>query len=355
MSAALQRIIDERIAAKGGITVAEYMELALYHPQHGYYASRAQRSGRAGDFYTSVDAGPLFGACIAQFLNSRLHQITNSPTAFDLVEVAAGNGRLSRDILDAAEREYPNVYSAVHLHLVERSPEARAAQRETLGPHARKLASSGGELPPRIDGAIVANELLDAMPCHLVEMSDEGLRELYVTRDHVLESAPLSDERIAVQLTRAGARLEPGWRAEVSLAAAAWVTAAARALASGTLLLFDYGHRADALYDARHSAGTLVRYAGHRVDDRWLESPGDCDLTAHVDFTTVQLAAEAEGLRLAAFMDQTRFLVENGIANRLPTGSSVAEVRARLQARTLISPEGLGGTIKVMALERPAR
>src|SRR5512140_1518203 len=114
MSAELQQIIDERIAATGGMTVAEYMELALYHPRLGYYAARAQRSGRGGDFYTSVDAGPLFGACIAQYLHSQLHQFTNSP--IDLVEAAAGNGRLSCDILDAIASDYPDVYGAIRLH-----------------------------------------------------------------------------------------------------------------------------------------------------------------------------------------------------------------------------------------------
>ena len=359
MGAQLQSILDERIAATGGITVAEYMELALYHPRYGYYASRAQRSGRGGDFYTSVDAGPLFGACIAQFLNARFHQLTNSPTTFDVVEAAAGNGRLSRDILDTAQREFPGFYSAIRLHLVERSPRARAAQRETLGPHAGKLTSSGEGLPARVEGAVIANELLDAMPCHLVEMTDAGLRELYVVGQAfradglALEARELSNAEVAAQLARGGARLEPGWRAEVSIEASAWVSAAARALASGTLLLFDYGHRAEELYNDRHSSGTLVRYAGHRMDDRWLEDPGEGDLTAHVDFTSVQIAAEAEGLRLAGFVDQTRFLIDNGIADRLPTGSSVADVRARLQARTLISPEGLGGTIRAMALDRP--
>ena len=351
MGAELQHIIDTRIAAAGGITVAEYMELALYHPEHGYYASRAQRSGRGGDFYTSVDVGPLFGACIAQFVNSQLHQFADSP--IDLVEAAAGNGRLSRDILDAAAAEYPALYERLRLHLVERSAPARDAQRETLGPHADTLASSGDDLPPAIHGAIVANELLDAMPCHLVEMTDDGLRELFVVEGRALEARPLSDPAVGDQLARAGARLEPGWRAEVSLAAAAWTSRAARALRTGALLIFDYGHEANELYSPRHAAGTLVRYTAHRMDDRWLEDPGECDLTAHVDFTTVRLEAERAGLRRAAFTTQSRFLIEHGIAGRLPTGSTLPEVRQRLRARTLIAPEGLGGTINVMVLESP--
>lgn len=352
MSAQLEQIIERRIAESGGITVAEFMELALYHPQFGYYTSRAQRSGRGGDFYTSVDAGPLFGACIAQFLhNSSIHHPANSPT--DLVEAAAGNGRLSRDILDAAAAEYPDLYAGIRLHLVEQSAAAREAQEQTLGPHARKLAGTGPDLPAQVRGTIVANELLDAMPCHLVEMTDAGLREVYVVGDRRLELRPLSDAAIAAQLARADARLQPGWRAEVSLRAAAWVSQAARVLERGALLLFDYGHEAPELYSERHAAGTLVRYARHQVDERWLQDPGDADLTAHVDFTTVRQAAEDAGLRLALFTTQTRFLIDHGIADRLPTGQAVGDIRQRLRARTLIAPEGLGGTIKVMVLERP--
>jgi len=361
MGAALQQIIDARIAEAGRVTAAEYMELALYHPALGYYASRAQRSGKAGDFYTSVDVGPLFGACLAQFLNAQFvgrspdHEITRSPHPFDLVEAGAGNGRLSRDILDAAAREYPEFYASIRLHLVERSTAARAAQRETLGPHAGLLASSGDTLPPSIAGAILANELLDAMPVHLVRMTDAGVRELYVVRDegrYRLAPGPLSSASIAEQLAACDAQLEPGWQAEVSLAAAAWIETAARALTRGTLLVLDYGHEAPVLYSASHAEGTIVRYCGHRMDDRWLESPGDCDLTAHVNFTQVRRCAEHAGLRVRSFTDQTRFLIDHGIADRLPAGGSAAEVRQRLRARTLIAPEGLGGTIKVMTLER---
>jgi SAM-dependent MidA family methyltransferase len=357
----LHRAIDDRIAERGGVTVAEFMELALYHPVDGYYATRAQRSGRNGDFYTSVDAGPLLGACIWRYLALRC---PTSPDRFDLVEVGAGSGRLARDILDAAKRETPALYAATRLHLVERSFAARAAHLATLGPHANKLAYSGDRIPSAVRGAIVANELLDALSCHIVEMTDGGLCEVYVTTQndragasapYALDLRPLSDPAIAMQLERAGVRLDVGCRAEVSLAAPQLVTEAARALESGDLLILDYGYEARELYSAARPEGTLARYSNHRIDDRWLEDPGGCDLTTHVDFTTVRRAAESEGLRLVRFSDQTRFLLDCGIAALLPSGTSVTAVRQRLGARTLLSPEGLGGTIKVLVMERPER
>jgi SAM-dependent MidA family methyltransferase len=352
-----QHVIAERIRESGHITVAEFMEIALYHPECGYYATRAQRSGRAGDFYTSVDVGPLFGACLAQHL-ARLHERNVAQGAFDLVEAAAGNGRLSKDILDAARRDFPALYSSLRLHLVERSDTARAQQVPTLGGHAPKLASSGASLPARIRGAIVANELLDAMPCHVVTMTEEGLREVFVTLDRAPERfapvrAPLSTPEISAQLDRVGARIERGWIAEVNLEATRWIAQAAKAIEDGELLLVDYGHEARDLYSPAHATGTLVRYRGHRVDGRWTESPGECDLSAHVDFSAVRIAAETGGLQMVAFSDQTRFLIECGLLDRLPMGSSTSDVRQRLAARSLLAPEGLGGTMKVMILQRP--
>src|SRR6476660_7133471 len=145
------------------MTVAAFMDLALYDPGFGYYARAAQRSGRAGDFFTSVDVGPLFG----QLLEIQLEEMTrmlNSGFGIqhaDLVEAGAGNGRLSADILRAARRRDPGFYDAIRLHLVEASAEARRAQPATLGDVAERLTSSGPTLPGSFEGVLIANELLD--------------------------------------------------------------------------------------------------------------------------------------------------------------------------------------------------
>lgn len=355
----IESVIEKRIADAGPLTVAEYMDLALYHPSLGYYATRAQRSGRAGDFYTSVDAGPLFGACLAQYLARRYREspspkIRNSPTHFDLVDAGAGNGRLARDILDTAAREFPDFYGAIRLHLVERSPAARDAQREVLGPHRETLVSAGCAIPREIHGAVIANELLDALPCHLVEMTPNGLREVYVAAGLTPLVGPPSTPEIEAHLSRVGAALEPGWRAEVNLNATRWVADAAAALRAGDLLIFDYGYEAAELCSAARSSGTLARYSNHRLDDRWLEGPGDADLTSHVDFTAIRMAGKAAGLHVTRFVDQTSFLLSAGLVDRLATGRRLEDVRQRLQGRTLVAPPGLGGTIKVMAFERTA-
>jgi SAM-dependent MidA family methyltransferase len=351
-------LIRSVIRRDGPLTLAAFMELALYHPEQGYYAREAQRSGKGGDFFTSVDVGPLFGELLAvQFAEMQALLDREAPGApFELIEAAAGNGRLSRDVLDAAERHHPALYAVARLTLVERSAAARQSQRDALGPQAIKLSASGADLPGAVHGVIFANELLDAMPAHAVVMRGGALREIYIDDrgDQLVEvEDTLSTSALHEHFERVGARLGEGARAEVSLAALDWVKAAARSLASGFLVLIDYGHTAAELYSATHAGGTLMAYHRHtagRVD--WLARPGEVDLTTHVDLTAVQLTAEAAGLRTLGVIDQTYFLTALGLAERLETGHDRSAVVRRLAAKTLVMPGGLGSTMKVAVFAR---
>ena len=181
----LREEIADRIRASGPISFAEFMDISLYHPELGYYARAAQKTGRAGDFFTSVDVGPIFGELLAKQFGEMFRLVwpraeSQEPRAFDLVEAGAGSGRLARDVLDSAHKHDPEFYAAIRLSLVEQSPSARAAQLETLGPHAALVAHSGSALPEDIHGVIYANELLDALPTHAVVMTDAGLREVFI-------------------------------------------------------------------------------------------------------------------------------------------------------------------------------
>ena len=270
-------------------------------------------------------------------------------------------------MLDAAAAEDPAFYDAIRLHLVERSRAARDAQAATLGPHAGKVASSGPGIPPAIHGTIFANELLDALPPHVLEMTGAGLREVYVdvdvtTGDFAERLGPLSDARVQAHVHDRHITLESGWRAEVVPAAADWVRQAVTALTRGFLLLVDYGHEAHELYSATHAAGTLTTYRRQRIADAasgapppWLVSPGECDITAHVDLTLVREAAEHAGARTLGVLDQTYFLLGLGAverANRQSEEGGVAALRRRLALKSLLVPGGLGSTHKVMLFGR---
>jgi SAM-dependent MidA family methyltransferase len=362
-----RELISERIRATGPISFAEFMELALYHPEFGYYARAARRTGRAGDFFTSVDVGALFGELLAKqfaemFQILRPRAQSPEPEVFDLVEAGAGNGRLSRDVLDAAQRNDPGFYSTVRLLLVERSPAARDAQAATLGPHAPRLAHSSSTLPDHVRGVIFANELLDALPTHAVEMTENGLQEVFVdyrggrfVECHQDPSTP----RIAEYLSRAGAIMRRGWRAEVNLAAEDWVKAAAQSLDQGFLVIIDYGHQESELYGSSHSAGTLTTFTQHTIGTETpgssplaacLEDPGERDITSHVDLTAVTAAAERLGLSVLGRLDQTYFMLGLGMGEMmdLEHDAEPAALKRRLALKTLMLPGGLGSTHKVL-------
>ncbi len=366
MGDALRTLIVRRIRDRGPLTVAAFMEMALYHPELGYYARAPRRTGRAGDFYTSVDVGPQFGALLAAQLDEMrgLHAAAGA-SGFDLVEVGAGNGQLARDVLDQAASAYPALHAALRLTLVETSAAARAAHPETLGPHRNRLHASIAALPDRVSGAIVANELLDALPTHAVTMTADGLREVYVDADgdrFVETAGPPSSPALARYLDRLGVTPPPGWRGEVNLAAVDWVRNAARTLTRGFLVLIDYGHPARELYAGHHASGTLTTYQRHLVDaadsdpDRrggpaWLADPGERDITSHVDFTSIELAARDEGLAVLGLVDQTRFLLGLGALDDPAAAADTAGgLRHRLALKTLLAPGGLGSTHRVLML-----
>ena len=359
----LGELIRQRIRREGPLPFATYAEWVLYHPDLGYYARADRRSGQGGDFATSVDLGPLFGELLAvQFAEMwrALADGTNGSGRFALVEAAAGSGRLARDVLDAAAEHDPAFYEAVDLHLVERSGTARSAQTGTLGPHAGRIASSGDDVPDAAAGVVFANELLDALPPHVVVMTDAGLQEVYVDVDAkrgglVERLGPLSGAAVREHVSAWDIRLEPGWRAEICPAAVAWVRRAARALTRGFLLLIDYGHEAGELYSAAHAGGTLTTYRRHRVRNEaaggtppWLADPGERDITAHVDLTAVRRTAEREGLRTLGVLDQTYFLLGLGALDRVAADDGVAGLRRRLALKSLLVPGGLGSTHKVL-------
>jgi SAM-dependent MidA family methyltransferase len=328
------------------------MELALYHPDTGYYARAAQRSGRAGDFFTSVDVGPLFG----ELLEVQLAEMAGllAIDLVDIVEAAAGNGRLSADILRATRRRDPRLYDRVRLHLVETSASARAAHGEVLGDMCNRLASSSPHLPASFAGVLFANELLDALPVHQVVMKPEGLREIYVDGSsgslRTVEGPPSTAE-LTHYLDRVGVTLEPGWRGEINLRAVEWLSDAAARLTQGFIIVIDYGHEARELYSVTHSGGTLATFSRHvmagpeRSADTpaWLEDPGERDITSHVDFTAVRLAGESAGLATLGFLDQTYFLMGLGAGS-----ADAGDLRRRLALKTLLMPGGLGSTHKVL-------
>jgi SAM-dependent MidA family methyltransferase len=355
----LAAILAEQIKSRGRITFAEYMDACLYHPEHGYYTKADQSERR--DYITSVDVTPVFGRLLAcQF--HEMWNVLDRPQPFVLVESGAGTGRLARQVLDCARDSLGEFYSAVRYVAVERSAVRRTAQRQNLEDHiANGRFCSSEELPAEIpNGCIFSNELLDAFAVHRVLRADEDIREIYVTYSQngfCEELGPLSSTAIAEYFEAQQITLREGQMAEANLAACNWIEDASRRLHSGYLLTIDYGDEARQLYDDRHMRGTLLAYDRHRAGEDFYRAPGAQDLTAHVNFTALDLWGERGDLIRAGFTSQTNFLLalarHSNFADLENAGATEhKQLAARSLFKTLIHPEGMGETFKVLIQQK---
>jgi SAM-dependent MidA family methyltransferase len=355
------RIHDE-IVRDGPITFARFMELALYDPAGGYYRAATARPGRDGDFLTAPEAHPIFGAALARAVADAWDRL-GRPAPFTLREHGAGTGTLGLAILDGIAHERPDLAAILRYQPIEVEPrrlEALARRLETAG-HGAVLDTPPlpGEQP--IDGVILANEVLDALPTHRLVMRTGLLCEVRVdSRDGAFvdtETDP-STPALAARLAAEDIQLADGQRAELCLELDAWLTETASGLGRGILLLIDYGYPAAELYDpVRRGDGTLRAYLRHRVHDDPYLHVGRQDLTAHVDVTAVERAAAAAGLAHLGTTTQAEYLVGLGTESLLQAIQADAAttiedyLTLRSALRRLLDP-GAMGRFRVMAFGR---
>jgi SAM-dependent MidA family methyltransferase len=354
----LAAILTKHIHAWGPITFANYMDACLYDPQYGYYTKAEQFPRR--DYFTSVDASPIFGRLLARQFQEMWVQL-GRPAEFLLVEVGAGPGTLAAQILDFTAESFPDFYSALQYLAAERSAARRAAAAATTGPLAKHVAAKhfamAWDLPAQIPcGCIFSNEFFDALPVHRLVREGNELREIYVglgTNGLCEQFSPLSTPALAEYLTEQGITLQEGQLAEVNLEACAWIAEVGARLGRGFALTIDYGHEAEELYDHRRMRGTLLAYEKHRASENFFRAPGEQDLTAHVNFTALERHGSLAGLHRTGFTSQSNFLL--GLARHSDFAdlqssvmSESQQTRARLLFKTLIYPEGMGETFQVL-------
>lgn len=349
---ALLAAIQEVIAARGPMTFARFMELALYHPEHGYYNAGRRVFGREGDYYTSADLSPAFGRLIARQI-AQMFDLLGRPRAFSVAEMGAGRGFMALDVLTELKAENHVCFSAIKYVICEQGKGLRAEQKNRL-----ELAGfdnitqwhSFEDIPENsVTGVFLSNELVDAFPVHVVEMAEDGLLEHYVALEDnelLLKRAPVSDPQLTAYLEDFGVTLEPGQTAEINLAARGWMRDLAVRLARGFAITIDYGDTAPALYHPARFRGTLLCYHKHTLSENPLERVGFQDITAHVNFTDLMRAGDAAGLRAAGLVKQMFFLMGLGIgelASEPAAGTSPAALLKRsLGFKGLINPDGLG-------------
>lgn len=362
-SAQLTQIIAAEIAGRGGwMPFARYMELALYAPGLGYYSGGTHKFGdfaAGGDFVTAPEITPLFGQALAQ----QIAQILRA-SAPRVIEAGAGSGRLAADLLPALDALgcLPERYD-----ILEVSGSLRARQQATLAEHAPQYLERVvwlDELPETFSGALIGNEVLDAMPSHQLEWTESGLQEGGVTlRDGQLHAAP-GEPGEALRDAAATITVEAPFRSEISLAVRSWVSELARRLERGALLLIDYGLPRHELYHPSRDGGSIRCHYRHHVHDDPFWFPGLSDITSHVDFTAVAEAGFAQGLSVAGYTTQASFLMNCGIGDLLANIPQVgagntaipakpgAAYRAQNSIQRLISPNEMGELFKVIALTR---
>jgi SAM-dependent MidA family methyltransferase len=350
---ALVERISQEIARTGPMTFARFMTIALYDPDHGYYSGPIARPTRGGDFLTAPELHPVFGRLVGRQLDE-VWQRLDRPVPFTIREHGAGAGTLGLAIMEGLRADGSALAEAIRYQPIEPNRHRLADLRE-------RWATAGvvdriGRPEGQVVGAVIANELLDALPVHRVRMVDGELHELLVTRSEagfVELAGPLSTPDLAAHLRADGVDLSDGQVAEICLAVGPWVSAAAASLDRGMLLIVDYGHPADVLYGPDRRDGTLRAYIGHQVHGDPFRHVGRQDLTAHVDLTAVERAAREAGLEVLGRTTQAEFLVGLGLGELLDAAGSVGieagpgaiatYLGVRAAVARLLDPRALGG------------
>jgi SAM-dependent MidA family methyltransferase len=356
----LEAAIRSEIAATGPMTFARFMEIALYDPERGYYRGEAARPGRGGDFLTAPEAHPIFGRAIARFVDD-LWRALGWPGRLTIREHGAGDGALAEALFAGLDADGSPALETVRYRDVEVEPARTAAVRARLEAAGRAGVLESDDGGP-IDGLVIANEVLDALPTQRVVVREGELREILVGLDPEgglmdVEAAPTTP-LLARRLADEAVVLAEGQHAEICLAVDAWIGRIAAGLGRGAVLLIDYGHPAAELYDAgRRAAGTLAAYLRHQVHDDPYRAIGRQDLTAHVDVTAVERAAAAAGLARLGTTTQASFLDRLGAGEILvgyqdgPAATLQAYLAARAALVRMIDPAAMG-RFRVMAFGR---
>jgi SAM-dependent MidA family methyltransferase len=334
----------------GPISFTRFMELALYAPGLGYYGAGKTKFGESGDFITAPELGNVFARCLARQCQQVLRELGGG----DILEAGAGSGALAADLLAELERlqQLPTSY-----YILEVSPDLRERQRRRIKqavPHLLERAQWLDRFPSQgIEGVVLANELLDAMPVALFRVTDNDIMERYVSDTE--DGFGWSDQPAAAPVRErvSGFDLPPDYCSEINFTAEAWIRSAAQTLKRGVMLLFDYGFPAHEYYHPQRTGGTLMCHYRHRAHTDPLVLVGLQDITAHIDFTAMAQAAVDSGLDVLGYTAQAPFLMASGL-DELMSRSDVDDTRTHLeltnQIKKLTLPSEMGELFKVLAL-----
>ncbi len=343
----IEEIVLKKIQQSGPIPFHDFMEMALYYPELGYYTSPPEKIGKRGDYYTSPNLTPAFGEMLGRQLEEMWHIIGGKK--FTVVEMGAGSGLLSFDVLENLKKNR-ELYRDLEYCIIEKSPAMREEQRTRLGDDVT-WHDSIHELA-EMTGCIFSNELVDAFPVHVVVMENE-LMEVFVDYDYgfveVLKPAP---EELKNYFSELGVVLPEGYRTEINLDAVKWIKEIGAALKKGFVLTIDYGYPSTELYEVYRNRGTLMCYYRHTANENPYQHVGEQDITSHVNFSALEHWGRKSGLESCGFTELSNFLLGLGIEDYMKKLQEGSDYKKMLQAKTLLME--MGSTFKVLVQEKGA-
>lgn len=341
----LSSIIIQKIKHNGPISFCDFMEMALYYPELGYYTSPNEKIGTQGDYYTSSNLGSAFGEMLGKQIEEMWRVLGEKE--FTVVEMGPGQGLLSRDILSYLKKNH-EMDRNLNYYIVEKSPSLRKVQKKRLEAENVVWYDSITELSG-MTGCIFSNELPDAFPVHVVVMENE-LMEVFVDYENGFFEAlrPASSE-LKNYLEELKINLPFGYRTEINLDAIKWIQEIGSALKKGFVITIDYGYPSDELYQEYRNRGTLMCYYKHSVNETPFEHVGEQDMTTHVNFSALDYWGRKNGLDLCGFTDQAHLLMGLGIdeyLKNLQEKDPKNYYRKMLPLKTLLMD--MGETFKIL-------
>ncbi len=346
----LEKKIIDKIKKQGPLTFENFMEMALYEPGLGYYATNKLEIGKAGDFYTSQHVHSIFGSMLGRQIKG-MWEIMGKPSNFLIIEPGAGVGYTCKDIMDYLNKE--GLLGSFTYVIIEKNSFFQEKQKNLLENYLDNVtwSDSLAELD-KMKGCIFSNELLDSFPVHLIQMDDE-LKEIHVTADnnnlHELRGHP-HNSALADYVKEFSLELPEGYRTEINLRIKDWLVTIQHILSEGFILTIDYGYPSHEYYSPERNRGTLLCYHKHETTENPYMNVGEQDMTAHINFSSVKKWGEELGFDTLGFCNQGTYLVSLGIdemiqellANQKDYLFEVAKIKK------LILPGTIGETHKVM-------
>jgi SAM-dependent MidA family methyltransferase len=347
-------VIKDRIQKEGEISFRDFMDMALYYPELGYYTSPEEKIGGLGDFYTASELDRAFGELLGKQFVEMYKKVGEKP--FQIVEIGAGKGYLAYDILNFLKREHPEIYRNSEYIIIEKSPYHIKTQKDILSDFeiVRWMQDIIDFEEESINGVIFSNELFDAFPVHLIRKIKGKIFEIFITIDEennvkeVLKEAP---EEILRYIKELNLQIPEGMQTEINLDASEYIQKIGKKLNKGYVITIDYGYPSSELYKPYRMRGTLLCYYRHRYSENFYQNVGMQDITSHVNFSALKYYGMLSGLDFTGFTDQAHFLTNLGLMDifqELQEKNDYESFERLNRLKTLVLPKGMGEKFKVL-------